>query len=78
MGIMKLTKEQKDRIKEVKIAIQNSQKLNEQLYVTLTEILLLEGVIENDDLIKDRLYDYLECLPVQHLTVDKVEADTPP
>lgn len=59
MGIMKLTKEQKDRIKEVKIAIQNSQKLNEQLYVTLTEILLLEGVIENDDLIKDRLYDYL-------------------
>lgn len=23
----------------------------------------------------DRLYDYLECLPVQHLTVDKVEAD---
>jgi len=23
----------------------------------------------------DRLYDYLECLPIQHLTVDKVEAD---
>lgn len=50
---MKFTKEQKDLIKKTKIAIQDSQKLQEKLYETLIKILPLD--VDG----QDKLYDYI-------------------
>lgn len=55
MGIMKLTKQQKDLIEKVKISVQSSQ----AVYDALIKVLPLKNDIKNGGAIEGRLYDYV-------------------